>query len=894
MQNNFLKKMDVTQDEFSKISLLILQSFFLGFFLYYYFSVISGLFVNTFHIKHLPHAYISSGIFGFLLTNIFIKLQRSIKLSHLQIGLFSSIIIYMFLYLLLFNSYIIDLQFNIFKGFKPFIIYIGFILFFPISTLLTVGMGNMMLKFFDLKQGKRFFPIISSGEVISSALAFGSIPVIISFFSKNNNEKGTVYILLIAIIFLVAAAAIQVYFNVKYKTLINQNIKEKLDTKTSSFKHIIKNKYFLNIILLILVSTIILYVINFTFLKEVGVQYESSNAIIRFFGFFYFVFKLSEFVLKTFFSGKLLTNYGVKAGLFILPLVIFIFTLLSITSLIFKVDSSIIFLMIMLNMLFLLILKRSFEDPAINLLFQSIDASSKLILQSIGIGNTSQISIIISGLIIYLISALTEENLLLYILVSVLILISIWFVLISKVVQSLNDYIKKSLKKLTIKLSSKSDDSVEVLKTYLYNKSKISPLKNETESSFSFYEINSNPLTIEQYYQLYFNTTIEQKKINNSFLEFSKNFQISLQHKALLLGFSIHKDMSHFIIEQLKVTMSFEVRLFIFEYISKHKIELTNEQLQSISSIMNDVFDYYTCLLVSILDLSQQDKNVRLIELLKYELSILEDIIFSYLEILHSEEQIALIKIALKSDKPHENILALELLESIISEQYKRMILTIFDNLSIKSKIDMIVAIFNHYRLELNQRLNSILNSPAYWFNDLIRIETINLIPVGYEIKNSALLSHLYNSNEYIRNKVLQKLKQIDKDKRYKKYYFDANDTEDISSELELVRENISFDFLHENLKFQLYSVGTVVSNFTTKELENLNYEHYALFLLNGSIKLPNKNYKVGEILYTINSIVLDKNMFSSDIVYLRIPHQKLVPFIMGYPSFAKQIVLNQ
>tara|TARA_B110000037_G_scaffold71883_1_gene86649 strand:- start:249 stop:2933 length:2685 start_codon:yes stop_codon:yes gene_type:complete len=894
MQINFFKKTDITQDEFIKVSLMVSQSFFLGFFIYYYFSVINGLFTATFPIQKLPLAYIHSGIFGFLLTNIFIKLQKKVKLSYLQIGLYATIIIYMLLYLWLFSSEKIHFHFYSFKSFKPFIIYVGFILFFPISTLLILGMGNMMLKLFDLKQGKRFFPIISSGEVLSSALAFISIPGILSLFSENDTEKGTIVIFSLAIIFLFAAALMQLYFNFKYKTLINQNAQKTKSNNTPSFKSIIKNKYYLSIIFLILISTIVFYIINFTFLRETKNEYKSSNEIIRFFGFFYFVYKLLEFVLKTFFSGKLLTNYGIKTGLFILPIVIFVFTLLSISSLVFEFDSEITFLMIILNMLFLLVLKRAFEDSAIKLLFQPMDSSSKLILQSIGLGNTSQISIIISGLIIYLISNISEDKLLLYILISVLVLITFWFLSISKVVKYLNVYIKNSLKKINIKFNNNSKDSIEVIKKHLYLESKKSILKDNAESSFSFLDINNNLLTIRQYHQLYFHEIIEQKKLNNSILEFSKNFETSLQHKAILLCLSTHKNTSNFIIEQLNVTSSFETRLFIFEYISKNKIDLTDQYLQSISSIMNDLFNYYSCILFSTIDLNYDEKNNKLIELLKYELSVLEDILFLYLEILYPTDQIALIKQALTSDKLHENVLALELLESFIDDEYKAIIITILDNLSIKSKIDNLSISFNHHRLKLNQRLNYVLNSPAYWFNDLIRIETIDLIPTNYEIKNSALLSHIFNSNKSIQSKAMHKLSLIDNNNSYSNNYLKENKTKNILVEFDLIKEKLNIQNINENFKFKLYSNGIVVHNLTSKELEKLNNKRYVLFLLNGNIKLPFKNYNAGEIVNPFKPVLLDKSMFSKDIAYLRILHQKLIPFIMSNPSFAEKIDLNQ
>jgi len=892
MKLNFLKKVDITYDEFSKVGLLILQSFFLGFFIYYYFSVINGLFTATFPIQKLPLAYIHSGIVGFLLTNIFIKLQKKIRLSYLQIGLYTFIIIYMVSYLWLFIYYESDFQFYTFESFKPFIIYIGFILFFPISTLLILGMGNMMLKLLDLKQGKRFFPLISSGEVLSSAAAFISIPLILQIFSEDETDSGTFFIFSLAIVFLFSAAIVQLFFNVKYKTLMNKQVEKDSKNNTPSFKSIINNKYYLNIILLIFISTIVFYIINFTFLREIKIEKESSNEIIQFFGFFYFSYKLLEFILKTFFSGKLLTTYGIKAGLFILPLIIFVFTLLSITSIVF--NPSMIFLMVILNMLFLLVLKRAFEDSAIKLLFQPIDSSSKLILQSIGLGNTSQIAIIISGCIIYLISNMSQDKMLLYILMSVVVLISFWFVSISKVIKYLNIYIKDSLKKIEVKFINKTIDPVEGIKRYLNNELKISNSYVDNKSSFSFLDINNTLLTVEQYHQLYFNETFEQTELKNLFLVYSNNSEISLQHKGILLGLSSHSKTSDFIIEQLRATTSFKVRGFIFNYISKNKIDLNTQQLQSISLIMNDMFNYYCCILFSILDISYDEKNNKLVKLLENELKFLEGVFFLYLEILYSIDQINIIKQGLKSDKTHENILALELLNSFIDDEFKSIILTILDNLSIKSKVNNLAIYFNHKRLKLNQRLNYILNSPAYWFNDLIRIEAIELIPNNYQINNSALLSHVYNSNDLIRNSALHKLKQIDINKNYVDEYSLQNNSRSLLIEFDLIKEKFKINDLDENFKFQLFCKGSLVRKLSSEELEMLNTERHVLFLLNGNIKLPFKNYEAEDVLNLTTQHLFEKKMFSSDVIYFKILHKNILPFIMSSPSLAEQIVFNK
>lgn len=875
---NFFKKAGISQEESTKIILLIIQSFLIGGFLSYYFSVINGLFINTFSIKYLPHAYVTSGILGFLMTNIFIILQKKIKLSYLQTGLYIAIIIYMILYLIVFDNRTFIFQLDFIKSFHSLIIFIGFTLFFPIASLLAIGMGNMMLNFFDLKQGKQFFSIISSGEVISSAVAFFSISFIIEFFDKTS----TIFYIPILCLFL--TMLLQLYFNVRYKTLINRNYKEESDDKINSFVNIFKNKYYQSIIFLIFISTLVFYVVNYAFLTEVGINFESSNDIISFFGLFYSVFKLSEFVLKTFFSAKFFTYLGVKSGLSILPAFIFILTLLAILTLIFVKD--LFFNMIILNMLFLLILKRSIEDSAIKLLFQPIDSSSKLILQSIGLGNISQLSIIFSGLFIYLISAVLDESSLLYILLAVLFFNLFWFFIISEVSKNLNNYIKQSLGKLSIKLPKKSVDSLIGIKTFITNELNF---PQKIKSAISFNKIN-NFLTVPQYQQLYSDPSNYQKQFDNYYLEFSKNYQIFLHQKALLMGVSPHPNLSGFILNQLNITTSFETRLLIFKYLSKHKIELNADHLKSTSLIMNDVFDYYSCILSSILDLNYVDNHKKLIKLLEHELSVLEDIIFSYLEVIHSKNQIDLIRHSLKRGKLHENILALELLETLIYDEFKKVVLTIFDNLSIKSKVDNLSISFNHQRLKLNQRLNYILNSPAYWFNDLIRMEAIDLISNNYQIKNSALLSHIFNSNNAIKNLALYKIKQIDINKNFINHYLGHDNSKNLLIEFDSIKEQLSLDNLDENFKFQLFFSGTIVKDVNNEEIKKLNMDHYVCFILKGSLKLSSSKYVPGDIVNLFNTNVLDKKMFSMDTAYLRILHQKLIPFVMSNPNLANKL----
>ena len=190
--------------------------------------------------------------------------------------------------------------------------------------------------------------------------------------------------------------------------------------------------------------------------------------------------------------------------------------------------------------------------------------------------------------------------------------------------------------------------------------------------------------------------------------------------------------------------------------------------------------------------------------------------------------------------------------------------------------------------------MNYILNSPAYWFNDLIRIVAIELIPNNYQINNSALLSHVYNSNDLIRNSALHKLKQIDINKNYVNEYSLQNYSRSLLIEFDLIKEKFKINDLDENLIFQLFCKGSLVRKLSSEEIEMLNTERHVLFLLNGNIKLPFKNYEAEDVLNLTTQHLFEKNMFSSDVIYFKILHKNILPFIMSSPSLAEQIVFNK
>ena len=464
---NILYKLNIKEDETKKISLLLIQSVFIGIFIAFYYSFVNGLFLKTFSIEMLPVAYVLSGSFGFFATFIFSKVQKKFNVSKVMSGLFLSIVILLSIFK--FSLYL--------YGDQKTIVFFIFICFLPISTLTAIGFGAMTIKFFDLRQGKRLFPIISAGEVISSLVAFISIPVLLSFFVFKNDD--TSFLLYFSISGAILALIFQLFMDKRYQHLFNQETSFKKSNKIG-LRVILNNKYYLSIIILSIVSILSFMFVDFSFFKFSRDKFLDKRSLTAFLGFFFALIKSTEFIFKTFISGRLIEKYGLKFGLGILPIVLLPITLCTLCVILLGFSNSMVFIFIAINMLLALVLKKSFEDPTFNLLFQPLDSITKISVQTLVSGKARLIGVVLAGIILLIIS--NFQNYILIITLLLMLALCYWIFIVNKVALNFKSLISFLLKEKRGQLSK------EILDENYSNS--FSLLKEKEKSLLQKYFIN--------------------------------------------------------------------------------------------------------------------------------------------------------------------------------------------------------------------------------------------------------------------------------------------------------------------------------------------------------------------------------------------------------------------
>jgi len=382
----FIKSFELKPDEGIKFTLLFFHSFFLGLFIAFYFVPANSVFVAQYGSEHLPLAYIVSGIAGYLTSLVYSALQKRVHSKTLFMGA----VIFMFVITLAAR---ISLNFVNLKYLSFFV----FVWAWPFISLVGIVSGGLSLQFFNLIQVKRLYGLMNMGAVIASILGYMiAIPIILNYVHHPYD------LLFIGNVGLIAA----IYFLYKvYKLIVDtstKNVVKQASKSDTRFSVLLKDKYFRLIFLSATFSMVIIYVVDFGFLSSIKIQkelFKDAAAFSKYLAYVYGALKIGEMIIS-YFSSRILTKYGVKIGLTILPITITVIVLISLVVGLTYGVLTIAFLALMtINKSVERIFRRGLDDPAFNILYQPLPSGQKMAVQT-KVGVVMQLSIAIAGLVL--------------------------------------------------------------------------------------------------------------------------------------------------------------------------------------------------------------------------------------------------------------------------------------------------------------------------------------------------------------------------------------------------------------------------------------------------------------------------------------------------------------
>jgi HEAT repeat protein len=429
MKKALMNFLDLQEEEYGRVMLMLIMSFFMGVFLATFSVAANSLFLNHFdETNDLPLAIVVSGALGVLATAIFNILQNRIPFSALALLSLSTVVV--MTGLIEFGEGYAGTYF----GNENAIFYLGYALqvpFFFISLLVFWGAFGRL---FTLKASKRLMGSVDLGAVIASLIGFFSIPIILPLIEIHD-------------LYTIALASVTMYL-ILYIPLVRNYLANKTfmettgsqlraDHKGMSLFSFLGNRYLLAMAAFIIVSMVAFKFIEYSFLTVTSIQYPDERQLTNFLSLFEAAVVIFAFLFQTFVADRVIADYGLRVSLIVNPILLAIFTTAALGLGImfgYKVESPtfvFFFLMIAMSRLFVSSLKDALDSPTFKLYYLPIDARVKIDVQTKIDGIVTALASLIAGGAIYLI---IESKILdlIYITVFTLPILGLWYLVTNR------------------------------------------------------------------------------------------------------------------------------------------------------------------------------------------------------------------------------------------------------------------------------------------------------------------------------------------------------------------------------------------------------------------------------------------------------------------------------
>lgn len=435
MKRNALAFLGVKPEEQGQVWLMLATGFFIGIFIATYQVTAESLFLNKLS-DQLDRAFLVSGVLGIISTILFTFFQNRLKFVTLTIS--SIVLIIIATFSIYYFYHFAD------SGIQDATLFIMYCLVGPITAILLLCYWGIFGRLFNFKQSKRIIGWIDTGQLIAIILANFLIPATSAFFPDTSNY------LIVCNVSIVGSLLCLITIASRY-TLARISTDATVREETR-FSKIFNDRYIRLLSIFLIVSMVTFSFNQFTFQTLLNKQYPNQRDLTNFLAYFNGTIYALSLLMQLFVNDKILSTYGIRISLFVLPIVVAIISIGAVFSgLFFGFDAVLnpqtyiyFFLFVAVTRLFNSMLKDSLESPIYKLLFIPLDSRFRFSIQTKVEGVVNESGRFLAGVFIFLF-ALIPFFKIIWVPIIVLGLILAYYGVIQNLYQEYKEKIKSKL-----------------------------------------------------------------------------------------------------------------------------------------------------------------------------------------------------------------------------------------------------------------------------------------------------------------------------------------------------------------------------------------------------------------------------------------------------------------
>lgn len=376
--------------EGSRVAALVAHSLFNGVFSAFFLTAANALFLSRFEISWLPLAYIAAAAVGYVAVLAFSRLERALGIGPLLVTNLATLLALSGSFWLLATTSTSD-----------WVVFAMFVSVGPMFSLIALGYWGLAGRLFDLRQGKRLFGLVGAGEEVSTIVGLFSIPVMIQVLG------GPLPLVLFATAGLAGSLAVVAAIARVFRSTIAASGDEPAKgarPRGASLGDLLKVRYFLLLAASVVLLTLAHYSVDFAFLAQTRERFVGPEQLAGFLALYFGAMKVVELVMKVGVSGRLLSQFGLKVGLLVLPGLLALCALFGVAIGTFGLGVASFFVLVALAKLFAVVARSSTFEPSFRVLYQPVAAADRLSYQSHVEGTARQLAVGVVGVALLLFS----------------------------------------------------------------------------------------------------------------------------------------------------------------------------------------------------------------------------------------------------------------------------------------------------------------------------------------------------------------------------------------------------------------------------------------------------------------------------------------------------------
>jgi|GEM_PF-1660093 len=343
-------------------ALMLAHSAFMGFGTVFFETAAAALFLGQFGASALPSVYLAAAGLSAAAGYFYSRLQNRLSFAALMTGTLVSLLVV-----------VSALRGALFFTQAAALFFFAMVFYRVLSILTDLEYWAVAGRLYDLRQAKRLFGFIGTGEVVARIIGSFSVPLLLTIGGVPNLLILSALALLLCVILLRRILPMIPADEGPRQTTAQKEA-------GSSIGSLVQDPYLRFVLIVAFCGILGKYLVDFAFLQQVKLRFDDAKEVASFFALFSGISQCASLLTRVFLSGRVLAAIGVHRGLLVLPGAHVVCTTLLMIAGGLSLGPDPVFWLVVLNQGIYKTLKHPIDNPSLKTLYQPIPKDRRLSL----------------------------------------------------------------------------------------------------------------------------------------------------------------------------------------------------------------------------------------------------------------------------------------------------------------------------------------------------------------------------------------------------------------------------------------------------------------------------------------------------------------------------------